>query len=330
MVTDSPQAGKPQRTKKVQSVVNKILTKLDSLNIDASLTERSYELIAESGFRNDNGVLAAIICQELVESNPVTLRGLFYRVVSTGFLPSTKKTYYKRVGRLVTSMRRCGLIRYEWIVDSLRSTVKPSSWSGLQDFADTVRTAYRKDFWTRQGNYVHIFCEKDAIAGVLEPVTQEYDVALSPVRGYCSESFAYQIAAQWKQIDKPIYAGYLGDYDPSGFDIERDLRSKLTNLSGKDFEWVRLGVNQEDFEAYNLVRLEPKKSDKRFAKFAVEHGEYCAEVDAIPASSLRDKVREFIDGFIDHEEWQRLQEIEAIERESFCSVLASMEAGSDE
>jgi hypothetical protein len=310
--------------KKLQSAVDCILAKLDSLNINPSLIPESYELIAESGFRGDNGVLAAIICQELIELNPITLRGLFYRVVSTGFLPSTDKEHYSRVGRIVTRMRRQGIIRYSWIVDSLRSTVKPSSWSGLEDFAETVRNSYRKDFWTRQENYVHVFCEKDAIAGVIQPVTREYDVALSPVRGYCSESFAYEIASQWKQIEKPIYAAYLGDYDPSGFDIERDLKGKLESLSGRKFEWVRLGVNRDDFERYNLVRLVPKKSDRRFAKFAKQHGNDCAEIDAIPANMLRDSVRDFIESHVDQCEWGRLQEIEAIEKETFCKVLQNI------
>ncbi len=296
-----------------------ILANLDSLSISPTLTPESYELIARAGFREDNGTLAAIICQELVASNPVTLRGLFYRVVSTGFLPSTAKEHYSRVGRIVTRMRRSGLIQYDWIVDSLRTTVKPSSWSGIQDFAETVRGAYRKDFWQRQQSYVHVLCEKDAIAAVIEPVTD-----LSPVRGYCSESFAYQVACTWKRIKKPIYAAYVGDYDPSGFDIERDLREKLASLSGKDFQWVRLGVNKADFDRYNLVRLEPKKSDKRFQKFAIEHGHHCAEIDAIPAAEIRSLVSEFIRQHIDHDEWIRLQAVEAMEKETFDAALAAL------
>jgi hypothetical protein len=311
---------------RIALAVDEILANLVSLSIEPMLTDESYQAIAKAGFREDNGTLAAIICQELVESNPVTLRGLFYRVVSTGFLPSTSQEHYSRVGRIVTRMRRCGLIEYDWIVDSLRSTVKPSSWSGLQDFAATVRNTYRKDFWQRQPSYVHILCEKDAIAAVIEPVIREYDVSLSPVRGYCSESFAYQVASQWKRIQKPIYAAYVGDYDPSGFDIERDLKTKLASLSGKDFNWVRLGVNQPDFERYNLVRLEPKKSDKRFEKFAKLHGYYCAEIDAIPAVEIRRLVKDFIEQHIDQDEWQRVQAVEQMERETTLeTALAGLE-----
>jgi hypothetical protein len=107
---------------RIALAVDEILANLVSLSIEPMLTDESYQAIAKAGFREDNGTLAAIICQELVESNPVTLRGLFYRVVSTGFLPSTSQEHYSRVGRIVTRMRRCGLIEYDWIVDSLRST----------------------------------------------------------------------------------------------------------------------------------------------------------------------------------------------------------------
>ena len=237
------------------SALKTLLANLDSLSIKPTLTEKSFERIVASGFRGDSNTLAAILCQEAVEMHPITLRGLFYRVVSTGFLASTDDEHYKRVGRLVTQLRRKGLIPYSWIVDSMRSTDKPSSWSGLGDFAETVRSAYRKDFWEHMPCYAHVFTEKDAIAGVVQPVTREYDIRLSPIRGYTSESFAWGIADQWKKIDKPIFAAYLGDYDPSGFDIERDLRAKLADLSGKEFEWVRLGVNESDFkEAHTVIR----------------------------------------------------------------------------
>ena len=117
---------------------NTLLANLDSFGIKPTLTKETYERILASGFRGDSNTLATILCQEAVELQPITLRGLFYRVVSTGFLASTDDEHYKRVGRLVTRLRRIGLIPYPWIVDSMRSTDKPSSWTGLTDFAETV------------------------------------------------------------------------------------------------------------------------------------------------------------------------------------------------
>jgi hypothetical protein len=146
------------------------------------------------------------------------------------------------------SLREQGIVPFTWLVDHIRSTLKPSSWAGLAHFADTCRDAYRLDFWARLPRYVHVFCEKDAMAGVLSPVTREYDVALSVIRGYTSLSFAHEIAETWNQIEKPIFAYYLGDHDPSGLDLERDLREKLTRYCTAPFNWERLAVRPDDFE----------------------------------------------------------------------------------
>ncbi len=266
---------------KLKNTVDALLTSLVSLGRDPSLTRRTYERICEADIRGDNILLAAVLCELAVDCQPITLRGLFYRAVSAGMFPNTDKQYYSRTGRLVTQLRRRGLLPYKWIVDSLRSTVKPSSWTGLSDFGDTVRDAYRKDFWHHLDDYVHVFCEKDAIAGVIAPVTREFDVALSPVRGYCSESFGYEIGNQFRYIEKPVHCYYLGDFDPSGFDIERDLRAKLERQSLRDIEWARLAINIEDFAAHGLLPLAAKKKDKRYQKFVDEHGYQCAEVDAL-------------------------------------------------
>ena len=123
-----------------QKPVDTLLTNLDSVGWKPGLSRDSYAHIAVIGFRGDNAVLAAIASELALDCQPITLRGLFYRCVSAGILPSTDGEHYKRLGRVVTTLRRQGILPYSWIVDNLRSTLKPSSWSGLSDFADTVRT----------------------------------------------------------------------------------------------------------------------------------------------------------------------------------------------
>lgn len=200
----------------------------------------------------------------------MTLRGLFYRVVSAGWLPSTDKQYYQTLGRVMTILRETGVVSFRWIVDGVRATVKPSSWSGLADFADTVRDAYRKDFWARLPHYVHLFREKDAMAGTLAPTTREYDVPLSVIRGFSSVSYAHEIAEQWRDIEKPIFAYYLGDLDPSGLELERDMREKLERYSHREFSWQRLAVTPVDFSAFNLFPLEPKEKDAHTKRFLAQ------------------------------------------------------------
>ena len=269
-----------------------------------------------SVFRSKNQKLATAATDTLEAERPMTLRQLLYRLISAGELRNTHT----------------------------RTTLKPSSWSGLADFSDSVRMCYRKDFWENMPHYVAIFVEKDAIAGTIQPVTEQNDVALHVCRGYASISFAGEIADTWAEIKKPIFAYYLGDFDPSGFDLERDLREKLDRYSGRSIwsyesgqeptylgqndsrqvSWVRLGVTEEDFEAHDLIRLPVKTKDKRAAGFVRKYGTSCAEIDALPPSELRRRVSDAIDSHIDVERWNRLLKVEQAERTTLEQFVTSL------
>jgi hypothetical protein len=288
-----------------RTVPSTVLPNLDSLRdriaelgYDLRLDGESIANISALGFRGENLPLALVATNILLDEEPITLRGLMYRVVSAGWLPSTDNAHYRRILRLMTRLREAGIVPYEWIVDGVRSTMKPSSWAGITDFGETVRDAYRKDFWAGLPHYVHVICEKDAIAGTLSPVTSEYDVALSPIRGYSSLSFAHEIACTWNHTDKPVFCYYLGDFDPSGFDLERDIREKLERQVDEEFFWHRLGVHIADFVDFDLLPLPVKQKDKRASRFTEEHGHQCAELDALPSTELRRRVREAIEEHI--------------------------------
>jgi len=155
---------------------------------------KSYKAIAESGTSAKNLPVAAVATEYLAAHQPDTVRGNMYLVVSAGWLPDTGKTSYNRIQRLLNRLRENYTIPFSWVVDTVRATIKPSSWSGLQDFADTVKQAYRKDYWANLPEYVEIIVEKDTIAGKVASVTREYDVPLHVIRGYSSTSYAWSIA----------------------------------------------------------------------------------------------------------------------------------------
>ena len=271
-------------------------------------------------FRTKNRELCRRAVAALEAERPMTLRQLFYRMVSAGALANSQKEY-KRLGNVMTKLREAGDVPLTWLVDHVRSTLKPSSWSGLDDFGDTVRHAYRKNLWAQMPHHVEVFVEKDAIAGTVQPVTREYDVALQVCRGYASLSFVGEIAGQWAKVRKPVYAYYLGDYDPSGFDIERDLKEKLARYSGRDFSWHRLAVRQADFARHNLIALPVKDTDNRAGEFRTRHGTACAEVDALPPSELRARVLAAIESHIDPDRWARLLEVERLEQETLGELV---------
>ncbi|MBL8796938.1 MAG: hypothetical protein JNM56_23760 [Planctomycetia bacterium] len=307
----------------------------------------------KTAFRSKNLGLVTRAVAILATENPMTLRHLFYRCISAGLIENSKPAY-DRLKNIMVRLREEGDIPMTWLVDHVRSTLRPSSWDGLEDYAEAVRECYRKNFWANLPHCVEFFVEKDAMAGVLETVTRKYNIALHVIRGYTSISYAAMIARRWAQIRKPIFAYYVGDFDPSGFDLERDLREKLERYSDKTcipnlqyldehldlvsrgaafststFQWNRVGVLEEDFGDYDLIRLPVKATDKRAAKFVDKYGEdSCAEVDAIPPSDLRERVREVIEAHIDQDEWNRLLEVERVERESLQQIATGWEKSS--
>jgi hypothetical protein len=268
-----------------------------------------------SVFRSKNNTLKSKAVEFLEAEKPMTLRQLFYRCVSAGLIGNKQKEY-KRLGSVMTRLRENREVPFEWMVDNVRQTLKPSSWSDLEDYGEAVRDSYRKNLWARQTDYVEVFVEKDAIAGTIEPITSEFNVALQVCRGYGSLSFVGGIGNLWRRIQKPIHAYYLGDFDPSGFDIERDLKEKLERYSGRTFHWTRLAVCEADFRRHNLIELPVKDSDLRSGRFRDTYGDRCAEVDAITPTELRRRVQNAIDLHIDDEEWYRLQRIEDLERDA--------------
>lgn len=283
-------------------------------------------------FRAKNQRLAEAAVATLEAERPMTLRQLYYRLISSAELRYAA-TEYSRLGAVMTRLREAGDVPRSWLVDHTRSTLKPSSWSGLADFSETVRDAYRKDFWASLPHHVEVFVEKDAVAGTIQPVTTENDVAIRVCRGYASVSFAGEIADLWRRIKKPIFAYYLGDFDPSGFDLERDLREKIERYGGRYYEcdaddadgdnfvWQRLGVTAADFITHDLIRLPVKETDKRAAAFVERHGTACAEIDAIPPTELRRRVEEAINSHIDVAEWNRLLAVEQAEQETLDRMV---------
>jgi hypothetical protein len=258
-----------------------------------------------------------LIC---AEEEPLTVRRAFYRAVSAGLYPDTSDRFYDSCGKRILKLRRLGILPYAWITDSTRRRLKPSSWSGLEDYAETVANAYRKDLWQRQEHYVEIFVEKDAMCGVLEPITETYDVCLSPIRGNCSETAIYRTAEILRQIRKPIYCYYLGDHDPNGLNIEADFRRRLSGFLADDHKevyWQRLAVTEEDFADPGYLGFPVKKKGKAGAwrPYLTRYGDRCVEVDAIPSDEIRHRVESSILEHVDQYEWNFLKEQEERERE---------------
>jgi hypothetical protein len=177
---------------------------------------------------------------------------------------------------------------------------------------------------------VELWLEKEALAAVIETVTNEYAVPLMPSHGYSSVSFLWAAANDIQQFwaDKPAYIYLLGDRDPSGVDAHRDIEEKLRKFAPEiTWHFRRLAVTKRQIEEWELPSRPTKKSDPRAKKFRGES----VELDAIPPDTLRQLVRDTIEPHVDRERLEELKAIEACERgvlERGAPVLARINCSS--
>lgn len=204
------------------------------------------------------------------------------------------------------------------IADNTRWMRKPDSYNGLEQALEDWLQTYRLNIWRDQRVYAEIWCEKDALAGVLYEVTSRWDVPLMVTRGYPSESFLHESAQYLLEQGKPAYLYYFGDYDPSGVDISRSTEERLRAFVGDavPLHFERVAVTPEQIRAWNLPTRPTKQSDARAKRFRDES----VEVDAIPPDRLRDMVEECITRHIDAQALRNLQAEEQCHREALAQI----------
>lgn len=218
---------------------------------------------------------------------PMTIRGIFYRVVSLGLVDKTENGY-KVVQRRVLEMRRSGALPYEWISDGTRWQLKARSYAGVNAALEAAALSYRRNLWIDQPVHVELWSEKDAITGVISSIANEYDVPIMVARGFSSESFLYSTAQQLKADGRPAVIYQLGDHDPSGVLAWRDTCGKLAEFAPDvDLTFERIAVTPEQIEEFNLP-TRPTKSSSHSRGFSGES----VEVDALETGVLRSLVRQ--------------------------------------
>src|SRR5882672_9999430 len=159
----------------------------------------------------------------------LSLRQLYYQLVSRNIVPNTERSY-KNVGNLVSDARLAGLVDWSMIRDRGRNMVANTHWNSPAEIVRSAALQFRVDRWEDQPNYVEVMVEKQALEGVLEPVCSEMDVPFTANKGYSSSSAMYEASKRFlrqSREGKTLFIIYLGDHDPSGIDMTRDVRDRL-------------------------------------------------------------------------------------------------------
>lgn len=252
---------------------------------------------------------------------PLTLRQIFYRLVAALVLPNTQGAYSNLSKHLVNA-RRAGIVDEDRIIDRVRSTLRVACWEDLASFMRTVRRSYRREKWSGQETHVEVWCEKDAVAGVLEPITEAYEVTLYPCRGYNSYSALLDAGRRLSAAGKPAVILYLGDFDPSGQDMPRDIRDRLSRDFGVQHCDVNvIALTSDQIEEHELPPMAAKRSDSRAAAFIAEHGNISVELDALPPDILRDLVDTNLAQFCDAQEFNEQRRIQEEEQERLNELI---------
>jgi hypothetical protein len=272
---------------------------------------------------------AELVCAEYQQQGyDLTLRQLYYQFVARGWIPNTQQSY-KRVGDIVNKARLAGLLDWDYIVDRTRNLRSLSHWSDPGSIIRSAAESFALDKWADQPRRVEVWVEKEALAGIVQRVADEYDVAWFSCRGYVSQSElwgAAQRIGRHIRRRQGVTVLHLGDHDPSGIDMTRDVRDRMMqfltqdwlNADTEEFEddsvkvrdiwqsmcnWIkaeepleirRIALNYDQVEQYQPPPNPAKLTDSRANGYIAEHGYESWELDALDPATLADLIRDHI------------------------------------
>lgn len=246
----------------------------------------------------------AIVSEYLGQGLRLTLRQLYYQFVARALIENTERSY-KNLGNVVSKARLAGLLDWEAIEDRGRRPENPLEWNDLVGLVQSAVASYRLPRWAGQDLYAELWVEKEALAGVLEPIASDFHVTLMVNKGYSSQSAMYESAVRLMQNgrehDDRVLVCYLGDHDPSGEDMVRDIEDRLDMFtrSSLDLDVRKLALTTEQIEHYQPPPNPTKVTDSRARRYIAEHGHKCWEVDALEPRVLREIITSAFEGILD-------------------------------
>ena len=264
-----------------------------------------------------------IIEEYATQGFDLTLRQLYYQMVARGYIENSERSY-KNFGNVIDDGRLAGLIDWDRIVDRTRNLRGNGHFRDPGHIMQAAANSYQIDKWARQPNRVEVWVEKDALVGVIEVVCRRLDVPYFACRGYTSQSemwAAGQRLARWRRQRQTPIILYLGDHDPSGIDMTRDVTDRLQLFAG-GITVDRLALNWDQVETYNPPPNPAKLTDSRAEAYIANFGLSSWELDALDPATLAALIETSVVALRDDRLWA-----EAVEQEE--EGLRQLEAAAD-
>lgn len=254
----------------------------------------------------------------------LTLRQLYYQFVARDLIPNTQKDY-KRLGTIIDNARLAGLMDWDYIVDRTRNVYRTDGADqSPEDALQVMAESYARQLWETQRCHVEVWVEKEALAGVVQRAARETGVNYFSCRGYVSQSEMYSSGMRFRRLvkrGKSVSVIHLGDHDPSGIDMTRDIISRLDMFTGLGSVDVRrIALNMDQVEQYNPPPNFAKVTDARFVSYQELYGDESWELDALDPATLHDLIVNEVLSLRDEDLWQAAVAEQEEERNQLAAI----------
>jgi hypothetical protein len=260
--------------------------------------QKRFNRKATAMIENANKIIAEYSAAGFV----LTLRQLYYQFVARELIPNNLKSY-KTLGVTINNARLAGRVDWNAIEDRTRNLRGKSHWADPGEVIQLAADGYSLDLWESQPHQAEVWIEKDALTGVIERVCDQYDVPYFSCRGYTSQSELWRAAMRHIDYAKPVVVIHLGDHDPSGIDMTRDIEDRLA-LFGAETEIQRIALNMDQVKKYKLPPNPAKASDSRFKEYKKTHGIRCWELDALDPKRIETMLESRIKALLVKKLWE--------------------------
>lgn len=256
----------------------------------------------------------------------LTLRQLYYQFVARSLIPNSVNEY-KRLGKVVSDARLAGLIDWYAIEDRTRNLKGLSHFENPGEVLDAAVASYRTDKWSTQPYRVEVWVEKEALAGIVSRACQPLDVNFMCCRGYMSQSEMWSGSRRYRGyngLDQGVVVIHLGDHDPSGIDMSRDIIDRL-DIFGQEPEFRRIALNMDQVEEQGPPPNPAKVTDSRYRNYVAEYGTESWELDALEPQYLVDLITKAVLSFRDEKLWQEAVEREQADKDRLAELRGSLD-----
>ena len=272
----------------------------------------------------------AICIDYAAQGYDLTLRQLYYQFVARDLLPN-KQSEYKRLGSIINDARLAGLLDWDHLVDRTRNLRDLAHWDDPESIVTAVAKQYRTDRWASQKYRVEVWVEKDALTGVIGRTAERLDVPWFSCRGYTSQSELWGAARRHQRYERDgqqVMVIHLGDHDPSGVDMSRDIADRLDLFQADTTVW-RIALNMPQVQQYNPPPNPAKLTDSRAEGYIEKHGASSWELDALDPAVLDQLITDAVESYRDDEQWERDTAAMESEREILTAVASRWDAVAD-